>query len=237
MPIALGFFYRFATHVSVKNVAVSGGVAPLKKRKTRMEVFMNREQLRQMGLSDEQIDQIMTLHGSATQGLQAQLQTKENELILLREKENGPKQPPKGKGEIDNEGPESGKDNEEIIKLRQQVEALEKEKIRTDIKAYASEKGLSGDQAEKILAGFQDNLDVAKAAIDSMAQIISDRETAAAQAKEREISGKATNPGGGGTGGKDDTDALSNAEKLAKGMLEGAKQSQTDVLSFYTGGK
>lgn len=64
------------------------------------------------------------------------------------------------------------------------------------IKAYAGSKNLNGEHIENILKSFGDNYDLAVAAIDSMAQLIQDRETAAALAKEQEIAKLSGNPSG-----------------------------------------
>nr|DAZ36314.1 MAG TPA: hypothetical protein [Caudoviricetes sp.] len=122
---------------------------------------------------------------------------------------------------------------EEIEKLKNQVKELQKENIRKDIRAYAAEKGLTGEQAEKVLAGFQENYDLAKTAIDSMSQIISDKETAAAQAKEQEIARGTNNPGGGtGGGNKQKTDAEKTAETIGK-ELSGANKSAESIVESY----
>ena len=62
-------------------------------------------------------------------------------------------------------------DLNEIEKLQKQIADLQKENVKKDIRAYAAEKGLTGEQAEKILGALQDDLEVAKTAIDSMSQI------------------------------------------------------------------
>ena len=69
----------------------------------------------------------------------------------------------------------SPQNDDEIEKLRKQIDSLQKENIKKDIRAYAAEKGLTGEQADTVLAGFQDNLEIAKAAIDSMSQIIAEK--------------------------------------------------------------
>lgn len=110
--------------------------------------------------------------------------------------------------------------DDEIEKLRKQIDALQKENIKKDIRAYAAEKGLTGEQAEKVLAGFQDNYDLAKTAIDSMSQIIADKETAAAQAKEQEIARGTNNPGGGSGkagSGEEKTEDVKMAERISFG--------------------
>lgn len=120
---------------------------------------------------------------------------------------------------------------EDIETLKNQIEELRRENVKKDIRAYAAEKGLTGEQAEKVLAGFKDDLESAKAAIDSMSEIISARETSAAQAKEKEILDKSTNPGGGSGGsggGKDDKpDDVKNAEQITFGN-KAANQSEKD---------
>lgn len=113
--------------------------------------------------------------------------------------------------------------------LQERIEQLERENVQKDIRAYAAEKGLTGEQAESVLAGFQTNLDAAKKAIDSIAQIISDKETAAATAKEQELLNGTPNPGGG-TGGKDEK---STAEKLVLKMCGGEQKQENSVLSHY----
>lgn len=120
---------------------------------------------------------------------------------------------------------------EDIEALRNQIAELQRENVQKDIRAYAAEKGLTGEQAEKVLAGFKDDLESVKAAIDSMSEIISARETTAAQAKEKEILDKSTNPGGGSGGsggGKDDKpDDVKNAEQITFGN-KAADQSEKD---------
>lgn len=120
---------------------------------------------------------------------------------------------------------------EDIETLKNQIEELRRENVKKDIRAYAAEKGLTGEQAEKVLAGFKDDLESAKAAIDSMSEIISARETTAAQAKEKEILDKSTNPGGSsggsGGGGDDKPDDVKNAEQISFGS-KAANQSEKD---------
>ena len=120
---------------------------------------------------------------------------------------------------------------EDIETLKNQIEELRRENVKKDIRAYAAEKGLTGEQAEKVLAGFKDDLESAKAAIDSMSEIILARETSAAQAKEKEILDNSTNPGGGsggsGGGGDDKPEDVKNAEQISFGN-KAANQSEKD---------
>lgn len=54
---------------------------------------------------------------------------------------------------------------------------------------------------------------------DALGKIIADKETAAAQAKEKEIANGSTPPGNGGTGGKSDEKPadVANAERILFG--------------------
>lgn len=103
--------------------------------------------------------------------------------------------------------------------LQERIEQLERENVQKDIRAYAAEKGLTGEQAESVLAGFQTDYEAAKKAIDSIAQIISDKETAAATAKEQELLKGTPNPGGGtgGDPGSDKPEDVKNAESISFG--------------------
>ena len=67
---------------------------------------------------------------------------------------------------------------------------------------------------------------------DVLGQIISDKEAAAATAKEHEIAGKAGNPNGkaGGSG-----EQKSTAEMIVEKMYSGKKQ-ENNILSHYLGG-
>ena len=135
-----------------------------------------------------------------------------------------------------NSSPKPGNEpqnGEELQNALNRIKELEKENAKKDILTYASSKGLSGEQVQNVLNAFGDNVDVAKSAIDSMAQIISDNRASAAQEKEAEIARNASNPGGGsgGGGGEEKT----TAEKIAAKMF-GNKKQNNDVLSHYVNG-
>ena len=127
--------------------------------------------------------------------------------------------------------PTSGNEDD-LESLRNQIEQLQRENVQKDIRAYAAEKGLKGEQADKILASFQDNLDTAKVAIDSMTEIISEsNKTAIADYEKKNLDGT-PNP----DGGKGGDDKKSTAEKIAEKMFSGQKQ-ENNILSHYLGGK
>lgn len=120
----------------------------------------------------------------------------------------------------------------EMEKLKKQIADLQKENVKKDIRAYAAEKGLTGEQAEKVLGALQDDLEAAKTAIDSMSQIISDKETAAAQKKEQEIANGSMNPGGG-TGGTNKNDEKPEDVKNAESIYFGEKQGEQSMKDYY----
>lgn len=115
--------------------------------------------------------------------------------------------------------------------LQERIEQLERENVQKDIRAYAAEKGLTGEQAESVLAGFQTDLDASKKAIDSIAQIISDKETEAATAKEQELLKGTPNPGGGtgGDPGSDKPEDVKNAESISFGN----KADEQSTKDYY----
>lgn len=120
----------------------------------------------------------------------------------------------------------------EMEKLKKQIADLQKENVKKDIRAYAAEKGLTGEQAEKVLGALQDDLEAAKTAIDSMSQIISDKETAAAQKKEQEIANGSMNPGGG-TGGTNKGNEKPEDVKNAESIYFGEKQGEQSMKDYY----
>ena len=185
---------------------------------------MTREQLLAMGLTEEQVNQIMAAHGQATQGLRAQLTTLTENLNAEKAKNTTTVQQQNQQTE-----PPANKELEDALK---RIKELEGENKRKDIAAYAAEKGLSGEQVSNILKAFGDDVDIVKGAIDSISQIISDNRTAAAAEKEKELAKGSTNPGGGkGTGAETKT----TAEQIA-GKLFSAKEQKNSILSHYVGG-
>lgn len=128
--------------------------------------------------------------------------------------------------------PNPGNDDD-LEGLRQQIADLKRENARKDIEAYAVSKGLAGDQVKNVLNAFGENVDVAKQAIDSISQIISDNRTAAANEREKMLANAASNPGGGNPGSG--ADEKSTAEKIVTKMYGGKKQSN-DILSHYVSG-
>ena len=118
-----------------------------------------------------------------------------------------------------NPNPEQDK---EMELLRQKIAQLESENAKKDILAYATSKGLSGENVANVLAAYGDNVDSAKSSIDAICSIISARETAAATAKEQENAKKQTNPGGGTAG---------SGDSISKGAEMAQRYNKTNVIT------
>lgn len=145
-----------------------------------------------------------------------------------------PKPEPNPKPNNDPKPNKKPEDDSEIAKLQEKIAQLEKESARKDIRAYAAEKGISGDKAESLLSVFVDDVEKAKGAIDSLSEIITDRETDAAKKKEKEIADGSKNPNGGEGNDPEDkkTEAEKTAESIGKKFSETAKTSKS-VLDSY----
>lgn len=96
------------------------------------------------------------------------------------------------------------------------------------------------DQREAAMTNFKITAEQAKTVVkddgsldyESLGKIMSEKETAAAEAKEQEIAKKQDVPGGGSAGGDD---KKTTAEKIVEKMYGGQKQ-ENNILSHYVGG-
>lgn len=120
------------------------------------------------------------------------------------------------------------KANKDLEKANQRIADLEKAQSIANQKAMVAEKfKVTAEQANQIVKD-DGTLDY-----DVLGQIISDKESASATAKEQELANKAGNPGGGSSGA--DNDTKSNAEKIASKLFGGQKQ-ENNILSHYVNG-
>lgn len=120
------------------------------------------------------------------------------------------------------------KANKALETANGRIAELEKaQAIATQRNSVAEKFKVTSEQAKQIVK------DDGSFDYDVLGQIISDKENAAATAKEQEIAYNATNPGGGSAGGNNDT--KSTAEKLVEKMYGGKKQ-ENNILSHYVGG-
>lgn len=166
---------------------------------------MKRETLATLGLSEEQIEKIMTEYGKDIQAINAKATKNNEELQRLQQiEEEYIKLKDSNLTEIE-------KANKERDKALNSVGELQK-KIRTmELKSQFIEKGITGENADKLI----ESLNTGSFDVGTLGAIISEREMAAAQAKEKEIADKANNPGGGNAGPQNN-DVPSEGEKYAK---------------------
>lgn len=120
------------------------------------------------------------------------------------------------------------KANKALETANNRIAELEKaQMIATQRNSVAEKFKVTSEQAKQIVKD-DGSLDY-----DILGQIISDKEKAAATAKEQEIAKNATNPGGGSAGGS--SEPKTTAEKIAQKMFGGQKQ-ENNILSHYVGG-
>lgn len=101
----------------------------------------------------------------------------------------------------------------ELAELQEKMAAMEKDNQRMKTLNALADKGIVGEDAEKLI--HEDGtLD-----FETLGKIITDRETAAATKKEQDIAAKATNPGGGK---EDPKDEKPDDVKLAEGISFGS---------------
>jgi hypothetical protein len=185
---------------------------------------MKREDLAAMGLTDEQIEKVIAENGKDVQTANAKATKNNAELERLQgiEKEfNAMK---------DQNLSEQEKAAKQLDEANKRIAELEKAHTLATQRTSAAEKfKITSEQAAQVVK------DDGSFDLDVLGKIISDKETAAAQAKEQEIANGTTNPGGGSAGGgKDDTktEAEKAAEKIGK-TLAGTNKEAEVVVSQY----
>lgn len=111
--------------------------------------------------------------------------------------------------------------NEQIAKMQKDNSIRDlREKSMTDFK-------ITAEQAKTVVKD-DGSFDTA-----ALGKIMSEKETAAAQAKEQEIAGKQDVPGGGSAGGgKDKTEAEKTAEAIGK-TLAGTNEAAKAIVDGY----
>jgi hypothetical protein len=185
---------------------------------------MKREDLAAMGLTDEQIEKVIAENGKDVQTANAKATKNNAELERLQgiEKEfNAMK---------DQNLSEQEKAAKQLEEANKRIAELEKAQTLATQRTNAADKfKITSEQAAKVVK------DDGSFDFDVLGKIISDKETAAAQAKEQEIANGSTNPGGGSAGGgKNDTktEAEKAAEKIGK-TLAGTNKEAEAVVNQY----
>lgn len=182
---------------------------------------MKREELIAMGISEENADKIMSDYGSSIQKANAKADQYKAEADKAAELQ----------AELDRINNEKLSDVEKANKALEtannRIAELEKNQAISAQRSSVMEKfNVTGEQAKQIVK------DDGSFDTDVLGQIISDKEKAAATAKEQEIAKGATNPGGGSAGSGDEK---SDPEKIAERLFK-TQKTDNSVLSHYLNG-
>lgn len=189
---------------------------------------MNRETLRELGLTDEQINEVMKENGKDIQAEKQKAEGYKTDSVKLAELT-------KQLEAMKNAQTEKDKTIEtkdtQYDELKKQFESLQSELKTKELKANLAEKGIVGENADKLIQSLEGGtLDV-----ELLGAIISEKETNAVDAKVKELAGQAGNPGGSNGSGNEPpekTDAEKMAESIGKTLAESNKSSN-DVLAKY----
>lgn len=123
--------------------------------------------------------------------------------------------------------------NKNLEKANARIAELEKAQTLANQRTTAAEKfKVTAEQAAQIVK------DDGTFDYDVLGQIITEKETAAAQAKEQEIANNSTNPGGGATGNKNEqkTFAEEMASKIGKTLNKSNETSKSILGQYIQGG-
>lgn len=190
---------------------------------------MKREDLAALGLTDEQIEKIIAENSKDVQNANKNADKYKTELESLKASAGNAEELQKKIEEIEqSKMTDAEKFENELKKANQKIAELEKDAKIRDSRASAAEKfKITAEQAKQIVK------DDGSFDYDVLGQIIADKESAAALAKEQEIANLSGNPGGQGASGNGD--GKSSAVKLVERHFGGQKQNN-DVLSHYLNG-
>lgn len=181
---------------------------------------MKREDLAAMGLTEEQIEKVIAENGKDVQTANAKATKNNAELERLQgiEKEfNAMK---------DQNLSEQEKAAKQLEEANKRIEELEKAQTLATQRTSAADKfKITAEQAAQVVK------DDGSFDFEVLGKIISDKETAAAQAKEQEIANGSTNPGGGSAGGSESKTAdVENAEKITFGNASASEEAKNHYV-------
>lgn len=189
---------------------------------------MDRATLRELGVSEEAIEKIMADYAKGIQSEKAKQEGLKADSLKLSELTKQ-LQAMKDAQSV-NEKTIEEKDSK-YAELEKQLADMQKELKNKEMKADLAEKGIVGDNADKLI----ESLNSGSFNVDLLGQIIADRENSAVEAKVKELTDNATNPNGGSAGnasGNEKTDAEKMAENIGESLALGNKAS-ADVLANY----
>lgn len=182
---------------------------------------MKREDLVAMGISEENIEKIIADYGKATQKANA-------DIAALREKAGKADDLQKKLDDLEaGQLTEIEKANKALEAANKTIADMQKSNaIRDQREAAMTNFKITAEQAKTIVKedGSLDYVELGK--------IMSEKETAAAQAKEQEIAKSQDVPGGGAGGGNKDekTEDVKNAESISFGNAAASKEAQNHYV-------
>lgn len=183
---------------------------------------MTREELRNMGVSDENIEKIMSDFGKEQQKTN-KLANAANDLKAEKEKSE---QLQKQLNEINEKGmSELEKSNKAVDEANRRIELLEAEIAKNRQIQNLAEIGIVGEEAENL---FDETGTINYKAL---GEIIKQREEAAGNAKVQEIASRQGNPGGCSSDCSEKE--VSMAEKIVSKMYDSGNKAKSDIISNY----
>lgn len=124
------------------------------------------------------------------------------------------------------------KANKERDDALNSVSSLQKQLNEMTFRTKLADKGIAGEQADSIVKSFFAG--DFEAATSSISQIVTERETAAAAAKERELLINTPNPGGNSPAGTDGNEKKpADVENIEKIPIPAAPQKAQEAQSYY----
>lgn len=185
---------------------------------------MKREDLVAMGISEENIEKIIADYGKATQKANA-------DLAALKEKAGKADDLQKKLDDLEaGQLTEIEKANKALEAANKTIADMQKSNaIRDQRESAMTNFKITAEQAKTIVKD-DGSLDYAE-----LGKIMSEKETAAAQAKEQEIAKNQDIPGGGAGGDKGKTEAEKTAEAIGKN-LAGTNKTAESIVNSYIGG-
>ena len=196
-----------------------GVVAPYKNSYDMSEVIMTREELIAMGVSDENADKIMADYGSSIQKANAKANEYKAKAVTADELQK--KLDELEAGQLT----EVEKANKALEAANEQIAKLQKDNaIRDQRETAMTNFKITAEQAKTVVKD-DGSLDY-----ESLGKIMSDKEIAAAQAKEQDMAKNQGLPTGRSK--QDGADNKTNAEKIEENLISNAPKNN-DVLSHY----
>ena len=186
---------------------------------------MNREFLRNLGLTDEQVDGVMVEHSKSISAEKTKAEGYRTDSLKLAEMTKQLEALKNAQAEKDKSI--ESKDNQ-YEELKKKLEEMKAENERAKLKASLADKGITGENADKLI----ESLNGSSIDVEILAQIITERETGAVDKKVKELEGLASSPNGGKAKSEEKSDIEIMAQNIGKSLAQSNKTSN-DVLAQY----